>query len=54
MSPDGEMLTELATLISQGTIKTVIDSTYPMEQALKAFEILAKGRAKGKIVITMK
>ena len=54
MSPDGEMLTELATLISQGTIKTVIDSTYPMEQAPKAFEILAKGRAKGKIVITMK
>ena len=54
MSPDGEMLTELATLISQGTIKTVIDSTYPMEQAPKAFEVLAKGRAKGKIVITIK
>ena len=54
MSPDGAMLTELATLISQGTIKTVIDSTYPMEQAPKAFEILAKGRAKGKIVITIK
>ena len=33
MSPDGAMLTELVTLISQGTIKTVIDSTYPMEQA---------------------
>ena len=54
MSPDGDMLTELATLISQGIVKTVIDSTYPMEQAPKAFEILAKGRAKGKIVITMK
>ena len=54
MSPDGEMLTELATLISQGTIKTVIDRTYPMEQEPKAFEILAKGRAKGKIVTTIK
>jgi 2-desacetyl-2-hydroxyethyl bacteriochlorophyllide A dehydrogenase len=53
MSPDGEMLTEIASLISQGTIKTVIDSTYSMKQAPEAFEQLAKGRAKGKIVIMM-
>ena len=53
MSPDGKMLTEIASLISQGTIKTVIDSTYSMKQAPEAFELLAKGRAKGKIVITM-
>jgi NADPH:quinone reductase-like Zn-dependent oxidoreductase len=54
MSPDGAMLTELATLISQGTIKTVIDSTYPIEQASEAYEQLAEGRAKGKIVLTIK
>lgn len=48
------MLTELATLISQGTIKTVIDSTYPIEKASEAFEQLAEGRAKGKIVLTIK
>ena len=53
MSPDGEMLTEIASLISQGTIKTVIDSTYSMKQAPEAFEQLAKGRAKGKIVVMM-
>ena len=53
MSPDGEMLTEIVSLISQGTIKTVIDSTYSMKQAPEAFEQLAKGRAKGKIVIMM-
>ena len=53
MSPDGKMLTEIASLISQGTIKTVIDSIYSMKQAPEAFELLAKGRAKGKIVITM-
>jgi len=53
MSPDGKMLTEIASLISQGTIKTVIDSTYSMKQAPEAFELLAKGRAKGKIVIMM-
>ena len=54
MSPDGAMLTELVTLISQGTIKTVIDSTYPMEQASEAFGKLAEGRTKGKIVLTIK
>ena len=46
MSPDGAMLTELVTLISQGTIKTVIDSTYPMEQASEAFGLIRKTREK--------
>ena len=54
MTPDGAMLTELATLISEGAIKTVIDSVYPMEQASEAFDHLAEGRTKGKIVITIK
>ena len=54
MSPDGEMLTELAALISDGTIKTVIDSTYPMDQSAQAFDHLATGRAKGKIVVSIK
>jgi|TARA_B110000914_G_C15491208_1_gene460723 2-desacetyl-2-hydroxyethyl bacteriochlorophyllide A dehydrogenase len=54
MAPDGAMLTELATLISEGAIKTVIDSVYPMEQASEAFDHLAEGRTKGKIVITIK
>ena len=54
MSPDGEMLTELAKLVSDGTVKTVIDSTFPMDQAADAFDKLATGRAVGKIVVTVK
>ncbi len=54
MSPDGEMLTELAKLISDGTVKTVIDRTFPMDQAADAFDKLATGRAVGKIVVTVK
>ena len=54
MAPDGAMLTELATLISEGAIKTVIDGVYPMEQASEAFDHLAEGRTKGKIVLTIK
>ena len=53
MSPDGKMLSELAGLISQEAIKTVIDSVFPMDQAAEAFDLLATGRAKGKIVIAV-
>ena len=53
MWPDGKMLTELGNLISEGIIKTVIDSTYPMDQAAAAFDRLATGRAKGKIVVSV-
>ena len=53
MSPDGKMLSELAGLISQGSIKTVIDSVFRMDQAAEAFDRLATGRAKGKIVIAV-
>lgn len=54
MSPDGKMLSELAKLISQGTVKTVIDSVFHMDQAAEAFDKLSTGRAKGKIVIAVK
>ena len=54
MSPDGKMLSELAKLISQGAVKTVIDSVFHMDQAAQAFDKLSTGRAKGKIVIAVK
>ncbi|MDA8636540.1 NADP-dependent oxidoreductase [Rhodobacteraceae bacterium] len=53
MPPDGKMLSELAKLISQGTVQTVIDSIFRMNQAAEAFDGLATGRAKGKIVIAV-
>ena len=51
MNPDGAMLAELATLIEQGTIQPVIDSTYTMQDAAAAYEHLAAGHAVGQIVI---
>ena len=54
MSPDGKMLAELAKLVSDGTVRTVIDSTFAMNQAADAFNKLATGRAVGKIMITVK
>lgn len=54
MSPDGKMLAELGALISDGTVKPVIDSVFTMDQASAAYDKLATGRAVGKIVIAVK
>ena len=53
MSPDGKMLAVLGALISDGTIQTVLDSVFPMDQAAAAYDQLATGRAVGKIVVTL-
>ena len=54
MSPDGKMLAELGDLMTIGSVKPVIDSVYPMDQASAAYDQLATGRAVGKIVIAVK
>ncbi|SDT90563.1 NADP-dependent oxidoreductase [Stappia sp. ES.058] len=48
----GAQLTELARLLDDGTIRTVIDSTYPLAEARQAHERAAKGHIQGKIVLT--
>ena len=54
MSPDGPMLAELGKLMSDGTVKPIIDSIYPMARVQEACDRLATGRAVGKIVVTVK
>jgi NADPH:quinone reductase-like Zn-dependent oxidoreductase len=51
MEPNGAMLAELGGLIENGTVKTVIDSTYPMDKTVDAYEALKDGHAVGKIVV---
>jgi len=48
------MLEELGNLMSDGTVKPIIDSVYPMAQVQDAYDRLATGRAVGKIVVTVK
>jgi NADPH:quinone reductase-like Zn-dependent oxidoreductase len=50
-SPKLEDLEELLTLLKQGKLKPVIDSTWSFEDVPKAFEKLKTGRAKGKIIV---
>lgn len=48
----GAQLAELAPLLNDGTIRVVIDSTYPLAEARAAHERAAKGHIQGKIVLT--
>ncbi|RDC56015.1 NADP-dependent oxidoreductase [Pedobacter chinensis] len=50
---NGRQLAELARLIDDGTIRVVIDSTFPLADARKAHERAALGHIQGKIVLTV-
>ena len=49
----GRQLVELGRLLDAGTIRVVIDSTYPLAQAREAHERAALGHIRGKIVLTV-
>ena len=53
MRPDGEQLAEIAGWIESGTVKPLIHKTYPLADAAEAFAELERGRARGKIVVTI-
>ena len=54
MSPNGEQLKELAKLYDSASIKPVIDKVFNLDESIQALDYLAKGRARGKIVVKIK
>lgn len=50
----GAQLAELAVLLDAGTIRVVIDSSFPLADAGKAHERAAGGHIQGKIVLTVR
>ena len=50
---NGAQLAEIAPLLSDGTIRVAIDSTFPLADARKAHERAATGHSRGKIVLTV-
>ena len=52
--PNGGQLAEIGELLQAGSIRPVIDKTFPFDQAKEALAYLEKGRAKGKVVVQMK
>ncbi|CDN50809.1 NADP-dependent oxidoreductase [Neorhizobium galegae] len=49
----GAQLAEIARLLDDGTIRVVLDSTYPLADTRKAHERAARGHIQGKIVLTV-
>lgn len=49
----GQQLAQLAPLLDAGTIRAVIDSTYPLADARRAHERAAGGHLRGKIALTV-
>ena len=51
MRANGAQLKELAALYDAGTLRPVLDRTFPFEQTLEAMAYVEQGRARGKIVV---
>ena len=54
LQPDGKQLQEMADLMSEGKVKSIVGHTYPLTAAgvKEAHELSATHHAKGKIVLT--
>ena len=50
---NGAQLAEVGRLLNDGTVRVVIDSTFPLADARQAHERAAKGHIQGKIVLTV-
>jgi NADPH:quinone reductase-like Zn-dependent oxidoreductase len=53
MHPNGDHLKQIKTMIEEEKIKPIVDQVYPFIKGIEAFEHLATGRAKGKVIIKM-
>ena len=54
MRADGEQLSRITSLIESGVIRPVVDRIFPFSATNEAMDYLTTGRAKGKVVITVK
>jgi NADPH:quinone reductase-like Zn-dependent oxidoreductase len=53
MQPNAKQLNDIKTMVEDGTIKPIVDLIYSFEDGIAAYEYLAKGKAKGKVIISM-
>ena len=54
MKANGDQLREVTSLIESGVIRPVVDRVFPFESTNEALAYVAKGRAKGKVVVKVR
>ncbi len=54
MEANGDQLAEIASLVDSGIIHPVIDRVFPFESTKEALAYVDQGRAKGKVIVTMR
>lgn len=54
MRANGTQLQQITALIEAGIIKPVVDRSFPFESTAEALKYVEQGRAKGKVVVTIK
>jgi NADPH:quinone reductase-like Zn-dependent oxidoreductase len=54
MKASGKQLSEISRLVEAGVIRPVIDKTFPFEKTNEAMAYVDGGKAKGKVVVTIK
>ncbi len=53
-NPNREDLEVLAAMVEEGTVRPVIDSTYPLSEAAAALRHIEAGHARGKVVVVIR
>jgi NADPH:quinone reductase-like Zn-dependent oxidoreductase len=53
IQPKAELLTEIATLLDSGQVKTFVDKVLPLAEVRQAHELSQTGHVRGKIVLQM-
>jgi len=54
MTANGDQLAKIASLADSGIIHPVIDRLFPFESTKEALAYADQGRAKGKVIVTMR
>ena len=54
MQPNGQVLIEIGLLVEAGTIRPVVDRTYPLEEIADAHAYVESRHARGKVVLTVR
>lgn len=54
MQANGSQLRQITTLVESGAIRPVLDRVFPFEKSNQALAYVQSGRAKGKVVITLR